>query len=95
MKRNSKRFMALFLTLAMSVTPAMLIQAEEATDIKSSSPSDQDVLSEAELTPTVTAVPTDIPSEDTAKTSDPEEETQAPAAEEPELSVTPAPQSKS
>ena len=34
MKRNSKRFMALFLSLAMSITPAILIQAEEAADIK-------------------------------------------------------------
>ena len=91
MKRNSKRFMALFLSLAMSITPAMLIQAEEATDIKSSSASDQDVLSEAELIPTVTAAPTEAPSEDIPKTSDQEEENQTPAAEEPELSVTPSP----
>ena len=91
MKRNSKRFMALFLSLAMSITPAILIQAEEAADIKNSSASDQDVLSEAELIPTVTASPTEAPSEDTLKTSTPEEEDQAPAAEEPELSVTPVP----
>ena len=68
MKRNSKRFMALFLSLAMSITPAILIQAEEAADIKNSSASDQDVLSEAELIPTVTASPTEAPSEDTLKT---------------------------
>ena len=49
------------------------------------------MLSEAELIPTVTASPTEAPSEDTLKTSTPEEEDQAPAAEEPELSVTPVP----
>ena len=67
MKRNSKRFLALFLSVAMTVTPAALTQAEsESTGVQ------------VTVTPAEEAVVTEAPKEETAPAQEEKAETTAP-----------------
>ena len=67
MKRNSKRFLALFLSVAMTVTPAALTHAEsESTGVQ------------VTVTPAEEAVVTEAPKEETAPAQEEKAETTAP-----------------
>ena len=91
MKRNSKRFLALFLSVAMTVTPAALTQAEsESTGVQVTvTPAEEAVVTEAPKEETAPAqeekAETTAPEETTAPTETPEQ------TETAEVSVTEAP----
>ena len=93
MKRNSKRFLALFLSMAMTITPAVLIQAEnENAGVEATvTPAPEESAEEAVVTeaPAEEAEPTSVPEEETTAQEAPVP-VQTPEAEQPEqVTVTP------
>ena len=88
MKRNSKRFLALFLSVAMTITPAVFAQAEEEAKMQISASPEEEANAEKAV---VTEIPAKENTESTPDTTLVPEETPAPV-ETPAPEETPTPE---